>query len=211
MSTTDSFQIEDLPLLILFHRAHESFQKLQYALPGPEESNKLVQDAIACLQRAAVLVDNLALFSSNEDAEDLATGDLQYLMIPYYHAELLSTLYYDQPDARIVALKAACRLHNAFLTRLQQYGLLREAAARNIAPSLLESNETLVMDPTSLRERKIERFKLERSIHARLEALRISDEQTRAQEDDGGEREAQLLRLELSAYKVLFLPLISII
>ena len=42
---------------------------------------------IAALRGAAEGVRRLALFSSNESADDVATGDLKYLLVPFYLAE----------------------------------------------------------------------------------------------------------------------------
>ena len=42
---------------------------------------------IAALRGAAEGVRRLALFSSNESADDVATGDLKYMLVPFYLAE----------------------------------------------------------------------------------------------------------------------------
>lgn len=42
---------------------------------------------MAALRGAGEGVRRLALFSSNEAADDVATGDLKYLLVPFYLAE----------------------------------------------------------------------------------------------------------------------------
>ena len=48
-------------------------------------------------------VDALALFSANEDKDDLATGDVKYLMIPFYQAEVLGHTHAGAGGVEIVA------------------------------------------------------------------------------------------------------------
>lgn len=171
------------------------------------EQTKAVQDAIACLERAACLVDTLGLFSSNETADDLATADIKYLLVPHHHATLLARLHQaNDPEARLESVRAASAMHAAFLARLQQYGMLSEGVARSVAA--FESDGAAV-DATPLRQRKVERFKLEKSMKARLQVLeRLSksegvdgDEESEdsSSVDDAALREMQLLRVELAA------------
>jgi hypothetical protein len=42
---------------------------------------------MAALRAATEGVRRLALFSSNETVDDVATGDLKYLLVPFYLAE----------------------------------------------------------------------------------------------------------------------------
>jgi immunoglobulin-binding protein 1 len=46
-----------------------------------------VARGVAALRMAAEAVSRLSLFSSNEAADDVATGDLKYLLVPFYLAE----------------------------------------------------------------------------------------------------------------------------
>ena len=48
------------------------------------------QRAIRWLQLSVHKVDSLGLFSPNEQAEDIATADLKYLLVPYLLAEAMS-------------------------------------------------------------------------------------------------------------------------
>lgn len=48
------------------------------------------QQALRWLQLSAHKVDTLGLFSPNEQAEDVATADLKYLLVPYLLAEAQS-------------------------------------------------------------------------------------------------------------------------
>ena len=48
----------------------------------------LVGEGTACLRTAAAAADAAALFSPNEDRDDLATADVKYLLLPFYQAEV---------------------------------------------------------------------------------------------------------------------------
>jgi len=48
------------------------------------------QEAVRWLQSCSSMVATLGLFSSNEQAEDIATADLKYLLVPYLLGDLLS-------------------------------------------------------------------------------------------------------------------------
>ena len=48
------------------------------------------QEAIRWLQSASQRVASLGLFSPNEQADDIATADLKYLLVPYLLGEAQS-------------------------------------------------------------------------------------------------------------------------
>jgi immunoglobulin-binding protein 1 len=230
--------MQDLPLPALFRRAEATFQKLQSTpTPSPHIQTKLINDALACLDRAAALVDSLALFSSNEDIDDLTTGEIKYLLIPYYKAEILSQQHQnytnekgnstnnddvllDQQKARLESLKSAQTLHENFLLQTQQYDLLSSGALKCIFGVVESTKFSTVaaqppkIDASTLRELKIEKFKLEKNLAARMEALskslgsdshRIEDisnnEEDENNDDEIGERELQSLKIEAAALK----------
>jgi hypothetical protein len=79
----------------------------------------LVQQAAALWRQAALAADAAALFSPNEELEDLATADIKYLLIPFYHAEALSATHSGAICCGWTWLKAACAL-NALPLALQK-------------------------------------------------------------------------------------------
>jgi immunoglobulin-binding protein 1 len=84
-----SAPLQDLPLPALWQRARAVLKHLEVVPASDPRAQQLVQQGTACLRAAACAVDALALFSANEDKDDLATGDVKYLMIPVYQAEVL--------------------------------------------------------------------------------------------------------------------------
>lgn len=83
-------ELRDLPLPALFQRARGLLKQLDTTPASDPSKQRLVADGAACLQAAAAAADALALFSANEDRDDLATGDIKYLLIPFYQAEVAS-------------------------------------------------------------------------------------------------------------------------
>lgn len=79
--------MQELPLKEVFQRAHAILKQLEVA-PSDPATQRLVARGAQCLRAAAAAVDTLALFSANEDRDDLATTDIKYLLIPFYQAEV---------------------------------------------------------------------------------------------------------------------------
>jgi immunoglobulin-binding protein 1 len=221
--------LQEVPLSQLFQRGEAAARQLRDAPPAaPAARQRLLQGGVAALERAAGLVDSLALFSPNEDADDVSTCDLKYLLVPHLRGELLAQAHGREPVARAAALRAATRLHAAFLRGVQQYALLSGAAARSVDAALdaaaaaagqqpdgdgggLPGSAVEVVPPrvdaAALRDLKIQRFKLERELRRRLEALEAARGGGAGGGEDPGEgagaaeREAWLLRLELAALR----------
>jgi hypothetical protein len=66
-----------------------------------------MQEAIRWLQQATRMVASLALFSRNEQAEDIATADLKYLLVPYLLGEAQSRDSTQDRDLRMQRLQGA--------------------------------------------------------------------------------------------------------
>jgi immunoglobulin-binding protein 1 len=89
-----------LPLAATYKRALEASAKA-YALPTiQEETQALVNTARDDLLQVYRAIDGLGLFSSNESIDDLATGDLIYLLIPYILSEVISRTVAEDVDRR---------------------------------------------------------------------------------------------------------------
>lgn len=158
-------------------------------------------------QRCQAAVDQLALFSSNEDADDIATADLRYMLLPAMHGDILAQTGVRDPEVRRQTLQSALQYYGRFLSLCEQYGLLSKdvkAAAR------LDGQEPL--DQNTKRLHKVQRFKREREIKAKLanaQMKRMRIAQLEAEDanvvegevDEESEREANLLQIELETMK----------
>jgi immunoglobulin-binding protein 1 len=91
---------EGLPLPELFRRALESASKA-YSFPIIQrETQELVRSAVSDLRKVSDGIEFLALFSSNETLDDLATGDFVFLLVPYVLSETLSRITIENEDER---------------------------------------------------------------------------------------------------------------
>lgn len=66
-----------------------------------------MQEAIRWLQSCSRMVASLSLFSSNEEAEDIATADLKYLLVPYLLGHFMSLGGMQDVHKRMNTLEAA--------------------------------------------------------------------------------------------------------
>ena len=153
-------------------------------------------DALAAFLRCSEAIRREALFSSNEDAADVPTAHLQYLLCEYYVASLWQRAPVsagaagDLASARLAQLRSARAELEAFLHRIVSVrGLVADADARAIglidtvsrAGSSSSSSGGRVpdrADPGTLRSQKIERFKRGSAAAKRLRELAAMNART---------------------------------
>jgi immunoglobulin-binding protein 1 len=125
--------VDGAPLPAIFSRACALHRQQDQAIRlGPEQ----VERALTLCRRCAAEVRAAGLFSANEDAEDLATADVKYLLAPFFLAELLSAYPVPpqeqdgapadagRPAQRVAMVEEALVLYSSFLDVCQQYGML---------------------------------------------------------------------------------------
>ncbi|EIE22830.1 hypothetical protein COCSUDRAFT_42427 [Coccomyxa subellipsoidea C-169] len=117
------------------------------------------------------MVAALGLFSSNEQAEDIATADLKYLLVPYLWGDLLSRSRTQDLSKRVQLLSNASELLRGFLEQCSEYGLL----GPDEKSALMEAQGQGSIDPGTRRTQKIARIRLEKAARAKLDALRMQD------------------------------------
>ncbi|KAI7842410.1 hypothetical protein COHA_004049 [Chlorella ohadii] len=212
----------ELPLKELFQRSRAIVRQLEAAPTSDPATQRLVARGAECLRAAAAAVDALALFSANEDRDDLATADIKYLLIPFYQAEVAGYTHAADPRVRLAALSNAVQQYRAFLHCCRQYDLLSPPAEALADVALRQAalaeeggsggSGSRVMDATTLRQNKIEKFKREKVIKARIEALEqqgggsgaAAGEREDDEQRDGEEvqRELWLLQVDLAALQL---------
>lgn len=82
--------MQDLPLPELFRRGAAAAEEAESRPTGAPEGRAALQEGLVALRAATRAVEAAALFSPNEDKDDIATADLRYLLVPYYLGELLA-------------------------------------------------------------------------------------------------------------------------
>ena len=166
----------------------------------PSSNGQQYQDillaATSAYEACRSLVVQLALFSSNEELDEVATTDIQYLAIDYLLAELLLRQYGTD---RASTLRKAVALYETFLERLDDYGLLEQDDKKLFERFQVEQLYfSLVSSSTDFGERrrvKVTRYQEEKALKSKLEILRQREGQTSV--DDETIRELRLAALQL--------------
>lgn len=120
----------------MIQRASAVADQAEYLLPG-EETNAVIFRAVTWLEETERRLAALGVLSPNEDADDISTADLQFILLPFRIAQLQSVINSPQdPSARIAALELATERYSAFLATCDRYHLLgeSEAAVRHESP-----------------------------------------------------------------------------
>ncbi|KAJ5152376.1 hypothetical protein N7492_010671 [Penicillium capsulatum] len=157
--------------------------------------NAIIAKFTECQRQVSIL----SLFSSNESLEDVSTGDIQYMTLEYYLADL--TQRAPGPD-REATLKRALELYEQFLTRLDEYELLSKEDKKLLEQYLANpSSFTLapINDAAARRETKVRRFREEKELKQKLEYL--SRNEATLQSDDDDTRRLYLAELQLHIHQ----------
>ncbi|XP_015133829.1 immunoglobulin-binding protein 1 isoform X1 [Gallus gallus] len=154
-----------------------------------------VRQGLGALQRAAAMVEELELFSENEELEELASADLKYLLVPALLGAL--TLRQVEPSRRREHLESARRHFCRFLELCRSYGLSGArpppAAPREDGEAGSAAQRSLLAMASS-RQAKIERYKQKKELENKLASLRTFVESGQADEEQV--RELYLLQAQ---------------
>ena len=158
----------------LFKEAKASQEDLDTLDPRSDDFKDLLASCVSTLQECSQLVDQLALFSTNEDLDDISTSNIQYLGIDYLLAELTMKSY--SSTDRKAQLDSASQLLDRFITRLDEYSILA-TTDRKLLESYKDSRSTfrIVSESAGMeakRNTKIRRFQEEKELKSRLRLLR---------------------------------------
>lgn len=87
-------QVGDVSLPELYRLGEEAVRRLEEGGSGMDASQQLqtLASAMASLAAASKRVEALALFSRNEEVDDITTADLKYLMLPFLEARALACM-----------------------------------------------------------------------------------------------------------------------
>ncbi|KAJ1951113.1 Type 2A phosphatase-associated protein 42 [Dispira parvispora] len=204
---------EGVSLKSLFTTAQQEFEVIESLTMSAREPayQDQVQRCLSHFNRCRLMVNQLALFSTNESLDDLATGSLRYLVVEAYMGHLVQKLTSDSPSTRPSLLKQARDHYDNFYRLCDAYGLVEPVDQRLYQQRLTKSNDsTLGVTNRPSREEKITRFKrrkqLEQTIHALETALGPVDRSpTEESQDDNEttERQLALNRVQLQIHHTL--------
>lgn len=207
---TSEESVQDLPLGVLYKCSQDIIQDLPsiFAAKDPEVNARCLQVLTTC-ERAS---DGAGLFSSNEEKDDIATGDLKYLLVSFYVAEYHANAPSTGPAQRLASVNAALSGYQNFLERCQHYGLLGDLGAR-----IHEYQEQgRLSDPNIKRLVKIDKFKRSKELNLKVEELEENKRQAAEQDaqetgplggargtDEEDERKLWFLKIELAVLQSL--------
>lgn len=159
----------ETPVASLLDWAQTVHSSLESIPSQPATLGPILERALEWLSLVQTAVTRLGVFSSNEDADDIATDSLKYLLVPYYSAEFLARRPVREAGLRKGILEGALVCYDDFLRRCGQYGLLGEVCSE--AWRRIEEGEA-VTDGTTKRNEKVARFKREKAIGSEMNRLR---------------------------------------
>ncbi|KAG2064705.1 TAP42-like protein [Suillus decipiens] len=156
-----------LPLPTLFSRALTTASKATNLPTVDDDTQELIQSAVADLKELDRRVAALSLFSSNEVLEDISTRNLVYLFARYVLAEVQNRMKTTDRDERMTVLKQTQVYLRSFIHDLDTYCLVPE-----VDRALYAQSASSIKDAAKRREVKIKQFKAEKDLRARIEAVR---------------------------------------
>ncbi|XP_061862502.1 immunoglobulin-binding protein 1 [Colius striatus] len=178
-------------LLAAGRRLWEEVESGSEPSSGAPAVQEKVRQGLDALRRAAAMVEQLELFSDNEELEEIASADLKYVLLP----ALLGALTLKQVDQsrRMEHLESARQQFWRFLKLCSSYGLgsfslppatspTAEEEAGSPSPGGPAAQPNLVAMAAS-RQAKIERYKQKKELENRLASLATFVESEQADED----------------------------
>lgn len=201
-------ELEDVPLPQLLTQAQQIHSLANSSQIGNDEVKKGCQ----LLRKCQEIADRIGLFSTNEEKEDISTGDLKYLLVPYYLGELTEKL---ETEDRVQLVRVAKGQLLSFIRTCERLELLSESDAQVLSR---EGRAT----PETRRAEKVARFRKQRAAESKLQEIKERKERRRRSmqatakstsveqgeenlpdEDDEEEREAWFLQISLALCKSL--------
>ncbi|XP_028394015.1 immunoglobulin-binding protein 1-like [Dendronephthya gigantea] len=188
---------ESLNLKEAFQHGFSIFKKID-SDDGPENSKHLqdcIREAIECFKKSVEMINDLALFSINEDLDEISTTDLRYMLVPALLGDLYLKLCSEERIDVVNVSKVYCL---NYLERCKMYGLLKQdlnpcSSSEVTAPASQRSLNELANE----RNAKIARFKKmkeeEKRIKELSDMLEISSD---TKPDEELERKFNILLLE---------------
>ncbi|VFQ72654.1 unnamed protein product [Cuscuta campestris] len=162
MGTFSELKMEEMPLPALFEQA----RKIHYTASESMVDQETVKKGCELSRKCEDMISKLGLFSSNEKKDDISTGNLKYLLVPYYLGELEEKI--SEGD-RLQILKASQAKLKEFIAFCEAMELLPEDELETSIPA----------GPNGFADRrakKIARFKRQKEAESKLLELKERNE-----------------------------------
>jgi len=196
LSIASKMEAPEPNLKELYKEARTRQEELDSLDPRSSAYKDTLQSIIDNLGRCRQLIQQLSLFSPNEEVEDISTHDLQYLTVDYNLAEMRTKAYGGDRQS---LLRESSALLESFLTRLDQYRLLSPSDHKLYERFLEQRSAFRIVSSTNPEEKrkiKIARFQEEKSLKQKLEYLRNQSQKLNT--DDETIRHLYLAEIALS-------------
>ncbi|CAB4022621.1 Immunoglobulin-binding 1 [Paramuricea clavata] len=150
---------ETLNLKEAFQLGFSIFKKIESDV-GSGNSKQLqdcICEAIDCFRRAIEMINDLALFSINEDLDEISTADLRYLLVPALLGDLYLKLCSEE-RIDVVTISKVYLLN--YLERCKMYGLLKQDVnPQSSSEATSSSSHKSLEELANERQAKITRYK----------------------------------------------------
>jgi hypothetical protein len=203
--------LEDLPSLgALYERAHELYDAI--VVRQARSGDEVVVEALSLLEACKRRVSDEALFSVNEELDEIATGCIKYLFLDYYLAKVHSQ--YIRLDGRRSHLLVARELFGDYLQCCKRLEVLHEDEVAAVKAILDEDDDDdeeeqgsrgrKPLSSADQRAQKIAKFRRDKEARERIEALqsllnvrRGGEGRGEGEGEDEGDREDRVRELSL--------------
>ena len=198
---TSSMSDESRSLRSVYTEAEEKRTAIE---SSPNSNSSTFQEnllaAIRLYEECVNIANRVALFSPNESLEDIATADLQFLLLNYHIAELI--LRINGQQHRKANLQRAQQTYERYLKQLDQYDMLGKDDAALLeqyqdSPNTFSTASTV--DAAARRDAKIKRFRAEKALKQKLEYMRRNP--SVLQNDEAAARDLHLTELAFCTHQ----------
>ena len=189
-------------LKALFVKATQLREQLDSLQSLSQEYQDNLRHAISKYEECRTQTSRISLFSPNESADDIASGDLKYMSIDYHLGELTPKVIGVN---RLPLLRQAQDAYSRYLGLLDDYELLFPKDKKLYAKYNQEKDAFALLpshDPTARRETKIARFNQERELKQKLAYL--SQNPHALQNDDSVLRDLHLAEIALHTHQTFY-------
>lgn len=145
-----------------------------YSSSSSPDYQATLTSAIAAFKESAETIDRVSLFSPNESLEDIASNELQYLVVYYYLADLTLRRTAELSARKDILIQGRA-YYDRFLKLLDSYDILSKsevALYERYTESRDDFSVVATSDMVARRAEKIAKLKEEKELKRKLEVIR---------------------------------------
>lgn len=149
-----------------------------------------IKKHIGNFEDATRLVSLGGTFSENEGFEEIPTGDIKYLLLPFFLGQLTLKLNSTESEARKNLVEVAEVYYKDFLKRCGEYGLTERLEQEDTTAALVRSaqrnpNELEELKQMAVqRNEKLRKFQEKKELEGKINQMKVAVEREDALDDD---------------------------